>query len=586
MLKGSIRSQVALIASLVLLLLIAAPGFAKSKKEPKPNDLTPAQNSAAAEVADKIFYQEAKLAEDMHHYTPMVETYIQNLKPDQDLGEVPVSDSYFIGRLELDKRGLSNTSYIDKKHGGLFSRIADRLTDFYKMDYLPLGFMQLVILNNKFDKDHYDLIYQQREFLGDVRTMVFNVKAKPHFKGPHFVGRIWVEDQDYHIVRFNGTFEPQSRGAFFFHFDSWRMNMQPNQWLPAFVYTEESDTRYMMLRHLNMKGQTRLWGYDKKHSGRTDEMTDVQVEQTDMVTDKSAKDPNDFSPVQSQHAWEREAEDNVLDRMERAGILAPEGDVSKVLETVVNNVMITNKLDIQPSLRCRVLLTTPLESFTVGHTIVISRGLLDVLPDEASLAMVLSHELAHIALGQRLDTRYSFSDRMMFQDEDTFKKLEVARDQHDEEEADKKAAELLKNSPYADKLASASLFLKVLQDRSAELSALTTPHFGNRIVKKDDLLRYDALAKSGPQLQMKDVQQMAALPLGSRIKLNPWNDSVAMKPMTPVPLYSARDKMPLEVTPVFLNLARLQAGENQSAAQAAPAAAPGTSPEEVAKKNQ
>src|SRR5205823_8715402 len=105
-------------------------------------------------------------------------------------------------------------------------------------------------------------------------------------------------------------------------------------------------------------------------------------------------------PVHSQHMWEREAEDNVLDRLERAGVLAPEGEVSKVLQTVVNNMEITNNLNIDPEVRCRVLLTTPLESFTVGHTIVVSRGLLDVMPDEASLAMILSHELGHIALGQ------------------------------------------------------------------------------------------------------------------------------------------------------------------------------------------
>ena len=52
------------------------------------------------------------------------------------------------------------------------------------------------------------------------------------------------------------------------------------------------------------------------------------------------------------------------------------------------------------------------------------------------------------------------------------------------------------------------------------------------------------------------MQQIAALPLGSRIKLDPWDDHVEMKAMRPVPLYSARDKMPLEVTPFFLNLAR------------------------------
>ncbi|HVZ17639.1 MAG TPA: M48 family metalloprotease, partial [Terriglobales bacterium] len=509
--------------------------------------------------------QEAKLVGDMHKFTPMVETYVQNLKPDPELAAVPVSDSYFMGRLELDKRGLSNTSYLNKKGNGLMSRILDRLTDFYRMDYLPLGFMQLLMLNNNFDKDHYELVFERREFLGDVRTLIFNVKAKPRFKGPHFIGRIWVDDQEYHIVRINGTYEPQGRGSFFFHFDSWRMNMQPGLWLPAYVYTEETDTRYMMLRKLSMKGQTRLWGYDRKHSGRSDELTDIQVDTNEQVTDKSDNDPNDYSPVQSQHAWEREAEDNVLDRLERAGMLAPEGDVSKVLQTVVNNLEITNKLNIVPEVRCRVLLTTPLETFTVGHTIVISRGLLDVLPDEASLAMVLSHELAHIALGHRLDTRYAFADRSLFPDEKTFQKVTVNRSDYDEQQADQKAVALLKNSPYADKLASAALFLRELLDRSDELSALTTPHFGNRIVKKDELARFQALLQSAPQLQATNVQQIAALPLGSRIKVDPWDDHIDMKPMRPVPLYSARDKMPLEVTPVFLHLARFSGAADQNA---------------------
>ncbi len=71
----------------------------------------------------------------------------------------------------------------------------------------------------------------------------------------------------------------------------------------------------------------------------------------------------------------------------------PWASVDKILQTVVNNLIVTNNLEIIPDVRCRVLLTSPLESFTVGHTIVVSRGLLDVLPDEASLAMTLAHEL-------------------------------------------------------------------------------------------------------------------------------------------------------------------------------------------------
>src|SRR5205085_10740622 len=109
-------------------------------------------------------------------------------------------------------------------------------------------------------------------------------------------------------------------------------------------------------------------------------------------------------PVGPLDVWGREAEDNSIQRMEEAGLLAPDGEVNKVLETVLTSLEVTNTLGIQPEVRARVLLTSPLESFTIGHTVVLSRGLVDVLPDEASLAMILAHELAHIALGHRLDT--------------------------------------------------------------------------------------------------------------------------------------------------------------------------------------
>jgi len=137
--------------------------------------------------------------------------------------------------------------------------------------------------------------------------------------------------------------------------------------------------------------------------------------------------------------------------------------------------VITNGLDIQPEVHCRVLLTAPLESFTVGHTIVLSRGLLDVLPDESSLAMALGHELAHIALGHRLDTKFAFNDRVMFPDEKTFHRLGLGMNEHDEAAADARAIELLQKSPYKDKLSGAGLFLKALDLRAGEIPNLLTP---------------------------------------------------------------------------------------------------------------
>jgi len=60
----------------------------------------------------------------------------------------------------------------------------------------------------------------------------------------------------------------------------------------------------------------------------------------------------------------------------------------------------------------RMLMTSTLESFSVGHTIVLSRGLIDVLPDEATLAAVLAHELGHVVLRHQMDTQYAFFGRL------------------------------------------------------------------------------------------------------------------------------------------------------------------------------
>src|SRR5437588_1202868 len=515
---------------------------------------TPAARSSEA-VAERIFQQEARLVDNMHNYTPLVETYIQRLKPDADLGTQPDKDRYFLGRLALGQKGVQSTAFNDNNKARFITRALDRLNSFYRINYGHLGFMQMVFLTDQFDKDHYRLRYVRQQFLGEVRTLVYDVVPQTHGDQMRFQGRIWVEDQDYNIVRINGTYGPNTESRFYLHFDTWRINMQPGVWLPAYVYTEETDAQRYSERKLAMKGQTRIWGYDLKHSGQQSEFTNMQVESAE-VADTSSRSPNEILPVQSQHLWEREAEDNVLDRMESAGILAPDGEVSKVLQTVVNNLEVTNNLNIEPEVRCRVLLTTPLESFTVGHTIVISRGLLDVLPDESSLAMVLSHELGHIALGHRINTKYSFSDRMLFPDEKVFRQIALLQEQKDELAADQKGLELLEKSPYKDKLATAGLFVRALGNHSPELTWLVSPHFGNRMGKVSSIIRMTALAQA-PPTEVANIAQIPALPLGSRIKMDPWDDHIEMLKSKPVALLSARDKMSFEVTPVFPNLVRL-----------------------------
>jgi len=73
------------------------------------------------------------------------------------------------------------------------------------------------------------------------------------------------------------------------------------------------------------------------------------------------KTANDLTPIQAQRSWDRQAEDNISDRLERIGLMAPKGEVDKVLETVVNNLEVTNNIDVDPEVRCRVLMTSTLD---------------------------------------------------------------------------------------------------------------------------------------------------------------------------------------------------------------------------------
>jgi hypothetical protein len=328
--------------------------------------------------------------------------------------------------------------------------------------------------------------------------------------------------------------------------------MHEGQWLPAYIYSEESDMPYgfAVARHAKFKSQTRLWGYDLQNPEKQEEFSQILVDAPNAVKDRSEQ-ASDLSPVESQRAWERQAEDNVLERLERAGLLAQSGEVDKVLQTVVSNLEITNKLDIQPDVRCRVLLTAPLESFNVGHTIVISRGLLDVLPDEPTLAAVLAHELAHIVLGHKLDTRYAFTDRMMFPDEATYRRFRFHHNEHDEVAADQRAEQYMKNSPYADKLQSVGLFARVLQQREKDLPNLLRAHLGDTMTLSGDHVRMAEFANAAPQLEKRNLQQIPALPLGSRIKVDPWSDRIDLQKSKPVPLQAPSEKMSFEVTPMF-----------------------------------
>jgi hypothetical protein len=522
------------------------------------------------EVVDRSIAREHALMDMLKNRNPLVETYLQNLKPDPQLGAVPSQDHYFLGRLDLGQ-SIDRRDYLTKDES-FEKNLLGGVSKLFKFEYKPMGFSWMIFVDREdFDRAHYGFKYVRREFVGDVRCLVFDVTPKKDAGKGRFLGRIWVEDQDYNIVRLNGTYAPRPRNAMYFHMDSWRLNLIPGYWVPAYIYSEEGDFSYGAKDRMAFKAQSRIWGYDLKKGSKEDELTQVRVDSVKDETPSTA----DASPLEAQRQWQQQAEDNVIERLTESGLVAPEGEVDKVLQTVVNNLIVTNNIELPRPVRTRVMLTSPLETFSVGNTIVVSRGLVDVLPDEASLAMVLSHELAHIVLGHNLGSKFAFNDRMLFTDESTYSNFGFRHNPDEETAADTKAMDLLKNSPYAQKLDVPSLFLKELVVRAPELSALLTAHLGNGFTDdKGQLTRLTALTTMGPALDPNKLDQIAALPMGGRVKLNAWTNRVELAKTAPVAITSARDKMPFEVTPFFPRLSRLTgdavSGSTTSAANNTP----------------
>lgn len=505
------------------------------------------------DFVDSAIHQERRVIDLLRNFHPIVETYIQEQQPDSGLGTSPKDDDYFLSRLDLAGDALRTSAFADEEH---LKQGGKKKLPKFEEPFSAAGFAQALFPDlEHFDRQNYTFEFVGWEILGEVRCAVVDVKPRENSGKDRFVGRIWVEDKDFNIVRFTGTHTSTAFSKPAFHFDSWRLNTLGIMWMPAYVYTEESNPHDRSSHGLWFKAQTRIWGYDLAHAGDHREYAKPLTDAPVWVDPKRREASQDLDPAytlgQTTYTWD----DNVVERLQVAGLMAPDGEVDRILQTVVNNLMVTNDLDLA-GVRCRVLLTTPLESFVMGRTIVVSRGLLDVLPDEATLAAVLAHELAHIVLGHSVGAGYLEGLTLPFSDLEIFANLTFHFDPAQEADADKKGLELFMKSPYKDHLTNAGLFLKALETRSPQLPNLLHGRFSNDF-GSSHLVGMEALAKTGKNLQMDRVDQIAALPLGSRILVDPWSDRIAMLKSKPVRLESASEKMPFEVSPFFPRLKRL-----------------------------
>jgi hypothetical protein len=158
----------------------AAPIFGKKKAKDKDvissKKLTASQNA----LVDKAIVREKDVIKALKERTPLVETYIQNMRPDKALIQVPESDQHFLGRVDFDKvidddnfkaGGTQKKGVFKQSKSFLFG-----LSSALRLNFNQAGFVQMILMDsNGFDRQHYAFGFVRNEFLGNVPTSVFDV---------------------------------------------------------------------------------------------------------------------------------------------------------------------------------------------------------------------------------------------------------------------------------------------------------------------------------------------------------------------------------------------------------------------------
>src|ERR1700737_1543300 len=164
------------LAVAILVLVSSGMGSMAAAAAPRPAD----QPRTMEEVVDRIIVNENHLNQEIRKFSPLVETYIQNLRPDKELGYTPAGDKYFLGRADFSKdASLVSISEVQSKGKKLISSVGNYFK-FSMMEFRANGFLDMIFIDPRgLDRQHYRFDYVRREFLGEVRCLVFDITPLP-----------------------------------------------------------------------------------------------------------------------------------------------------------------------------------------------------------------------------------------------------------------------------------------------------------------------------------------------------------------------------------------------------------------------
>lgn len=145
------------------------------------------------------------------------------------------------GLFELDGEQYTKTD--GQRYESVLKQPTSNLhyTEFSIEDVEFLAGLKLFFLTTE-ELPQYKLSYEGKQKLDEISAFIFRVQPKQRTSKPLFDGVVWIDDQDFSIVKSYGQFVTDT-GNFartfpFQMFDVYRENIQGHLWLPTYIRSD------------------------------------------------------------------------------------------------------------------------------------------------------------------------------------------------------------------------------------------------------------------------------------------------------------------------------------------------------------
>ena len=477
-------------------------GYAAAARK---EDTDERRKDADAAVLVQRFEQWA--AAELRKMEPVGELYLQPDRGDKE------TDAYSWGRLITadDKERRKNVSR------------------------LPADVEELLSPDPQFDAHRYVLRFIRHDAVNGIPVSVYETHPAGNYDG--FDGQVSLDAQgfvwhyvgsrravDSFLTRWSGQWRRRR-----YVYSGWRARLHGGSIYTTDVFIQAIPSANSPAE-FSRRGRVRLWNYGKTREEQA--RAELQVVSGIDRPYRMALGP---SANENERRWMRDVENYVLEVLTREGFLAPEGAFeTTACAQVISNLLAVARFaePLDPPVRCRVLLSSRLDLRLLGHTVLISVGSLDTAGDEATVATILAHGLAEMAIKPTpITAKVAFVKKPAL---DLLAALET--EVRDEDAVNTAALALLSKSLYASKLEQAGLFLDGLNDVSARLSSLVPRAFVDHFGDTDGLIRQSQWMRRRPVYDPLRPGHYSALPLGSRMAVNRETNQVELLRAPLVPM--------------------------------------------------